>query len=407
MPKGAKEIPDLKLERLEKLITQFMTSPNLMLMSLFGSRNAQSDTIKWESQIGNRGLTPFKAPGAPSPETAPIGITEHSAVAAFWAEKMYFDEEFLNNIRMEGTVQTYKAARQTLAENTRMIRNRCDRRKEWMFAKMLSAGSFSYVGIQGIKIPVDYSVPSDSFVTLAADRKWDSGANKNILEDIMDAKLTLSNNLGATIDYALFTSEVLKLMVMDVGIQTLLQKSAYGQGDLFASPRRVLGALLDIPNMVIYDEQFQLKSWLTAAVTASVTTTLYVDDTTDFEAAQTIKIHDTSANTSEELTISSVDHDAGTITVAVAPTSSYKPMEDVITMTKKYLDTSQFLMFASTVEGQRIAEFMQAPFGLGRSYGMMVDSEPTWDPDGIYIRVQNKGLPVLYHRDALYVLTVT
>jgi len=50
---------------------------------------------------------------------------------------------------------------------------------------------------------------------------------------------------------------------------------------------------------------------------------------------------------------------------------------------------------------------MAAPYGLGRNWGMFVDSDEQWDPDGIFIRVQNKGLPILYHRDAMYILTVT
>jgi hypothetical protein len=295
MPKGKSvEVADLKLVRLQKLIESFMTAPSLRLMSLFGSSEAESDTVEWHSQVGNRGLTPFVAPGAPAPMTAPIGVTKHQAVAAYWKEKMYFDEEFLNNIKQEGTDRQYKSAQRTLAENMRMIRNRCDRRKEWMFAKMLAAGSFDYTGIGNIKIAVDYDVPSSQLVTLAADRQWDNGANRNVLEDVMDSKITLANAIGANIDYALFTAEILKLLVLDTGIQTLLQKSAFGQGDLFANPSRVLGSLLDIPNFVQYDEQYQLKAWLTSALAISGTT-IYVDDTTDFEAAQTIYIHDSSA----------------------------------------------------------------------------------------------------------------
>ena len=271
--------------------------------------------------------------------------------------------------------------------------------------KMLSAGSFSYVGIGNVKVNIDYNVPSAQTVTLAADRQWDTGANRNVLEDVMDAKITLSNAIGANIDYALFTAEILKLLVLDTGIQTLLQKSAFGQGDLFANPSRVIGSLLDIQNFIQYDEQYQLKAWLTAALAISGTT-IYVDDTTDFEAGQTIYIHDTSAGTKESLIVSSVDHSASTVTVSVGPTSAYKASEDCITMTKKFLDTDKFLMFASSVEGNKIAEFMAAPYGMGRSWGMTVDSNPQWDPDGIFIRVQNKGLPVLYHRDALFVYTV-
>jgi hypothetical protein len=407
MPKGKSvEVADLKLVRLQKLIQQFMTPPSLVLMNLFGSIEGESDSMEWHSQVGNRGLAPFKAPGAPTPMTAPIGVTKHQAVAAFWGEKMYFDEEFLNNIKQEGTDRQYKSAQKTLAENLRMLRSRCDRRKEWMFMKMLSAGSFDYTGIGNVKVSVDYDIPAAQRVTLAADRQWDTGANRNVLEDIMDAKITLSNAIGAQIEYALFTAEILKLLVLDTGIQTLLQKSAFGQGDLFANPNRVIGSLLDIPNFMQYDEQYQLKAWLTAGL-AIAGTTIYVDDTTDFEAGMTIYIHDTSAGTKESLTVASVDNSASTVTVSVGPAAAYKASEDCITMTKKFLDTDKFLMFASTVEGNRIAEYMAAPYGLGRTWGMKVDSKEQWDPDGIFIRVQNKGLPILYHRDALFVYTVT
>jgi hypothetical protein len=406
MPKGKSEIPDLRLQRLQGLIESFKTPPNLVLTGLFGSFNAESDTIKWESQQGTRGLTPFVAPGAPAPMTAPIGLTKHQAVAAYWKEKMYFDEVFLNNLRQEGTLEQYKTAQRTLADNMQMLRNRCDRRKEWMFAKMLNAGSFSYTGIGGIKLSVDYDIPSTSLVTLAADRYWDDGANRNVLEDIMDAKLTLKNAMGAEIDYALFTSEILKVLVLDTGIQTLLQKSAYGNGDLFARPSQVLGTLLDIKNFVIYDEQFQLKARLTANLSAAGTT-IYIEDTTDWEVGQYFKIHDASEHTYEELgPVTAVSMANGTITVATGPTNAYKVGEDYVTMTTKFLDTKKFTMFSSTVEGRKIAEFLGAPFGLGRHWGMYVDSEDVWDPEGTYIRVQNKGLPVLYNRDAFYVLTV-
>jgi hypothetical protein len=49
---------------------------------------------------------------------------------------------------------------------------------------------------------------------------------------------------------------------------------------------------------------------------------------------------------------------------------------------------------------------MNSPFGLDRAYGMKVDQETEWDPEGLWIRTQNKGLPVLYNRDAVYVMTV-
>jgi hypothetical protein len=196
-------------------------------------------------------------------------------------------------------------------------------------------------------------------------------------------------------------------MVLDPSIQTLLQKSAFGNGDLFARPVSVLKALLELPNLLIYDEAYEITGWLTAAVTGSSTTTVYVDESTDFVAGGTLRFHDISAGTYEDETISSVDTEAGTVTVSAAPTASFKSGEDKVTMTKKFLGTNLFSMFASKVEGVPIAEYFSAPFGLGRNYGMYVDEHEEWDPDGMWIRVQNKGLPVLKNRDAVYVLTVT
>jgi len=63
-------------------------------------------------------------------------------------------------------------------------------------------------------------------------------------------------------------------------------------------------------------------------------------------------------------------------------------------------------MFASKVEGQPIAEHIQAPFGLGRHYGQFVDEKEEWDPEIQWIRVQDKGLPVLYQEDAVYTIDV-
>lgn len=275
-----------------------------------------------------------------------------------------------------------------------------------MFAQMLSGGSFSYTAPKGIKVSVDYGVPSAQLVTLGATRYWDSGSQRNIIEDVMDGKLAVQNAIGARLDYAMLTTEVLKMMILDRGIQTLLQKSSFGNGDLFARPVTVIKSLLDIDNMFVYDEQYVVTAWLTAKVTGSSTTTVYVDDATDFVAGGTLRFHDISAGTYEDETISSVDADAGTVTVSSAPTASFKANEDKVTMTKKFLPKNKFCMFSSTVEGQKIAEFMKAPYGLDRKYGLQVDTHEEWDPDGVWVRVQNKGLPVLYNKDALYVLTV-
>jgi hypothetical protein len=75
-------------------------------------------------------------------------------------------------------------------------------------------------------------------------------------------------------------------------------------------------------------------------------------------------------------------------------------------MRKKFIGDDKVSFFRSTLDGEKIAEFMEAPFGLNRTWGMFADSNEEWDPDGVWMRVQNKGLPVIYHPNVMYSLTV-
>ena len=414
MPRGLGDIPDLRLEVIQKLVTNWMTSPNLALQNLFPVSASPSRTIKWESMEGGRGLTPFKPPGAPTPESYPLGVAQHSAEAAFWGEKMYFDEEFLNNLRKEGTEVQYLTTQQRLARELNAIVNRANRRKEFMFAKMLADGSFSYTERTGTKISVDYGVPSANQVSLTADYKWSTGTSADITGDVIDAKKAVQEACNGNANYLFVNSAVFKYMAKDSSIQTLLQKSAFGNGDLFAGAKNsivganpaVMASLLGIDNIVVYDERYEVRAYLTGAVTADSTTAISVDDPSDFEAGETLRFVDVSAGTYEDETIASVDAEAGTVTVSTAPSTSYKAGEDYVLMRKYFIPSTKAIFVATTVDGMPTAEYKQAPFGNMRNYGLVADRWETKDPEGIYIRVQDKGLPVLYQRDAVYQLTV-
>ena len=88
MPQSPADIPDLRLKRLTKLINRYMSPPSMVLTKLFGTDNWASDLIEWESQIGNRGLTPFTAPDSQAPRVAPLGVAQHEAKPACWKEAL-------------------------------------------------------------------------------------------------------------------------------------------------------------------------------------------------------------------------------------------------------------------------------------------------------------------------------
>lgn len=411
---GISEIPELKLDVLQNFVTKWMSPAQLALSYLFPESSSPSSTISWESQEGGRGMAPFVPPGAVAPQTAPYGVASHSAEAAFWKEKMYFDEEFLNNLRKAGTVMQYDDAANRLAREMAGLTSRNLRRKEWMFAKMLFTGAITYSAQSGLKISVDYQVPTANSVTLAAAAKWSTGTSRDILGDVIDAKQVVSDACGGKINVAIMTSKVLRYMASDPDIQTLLQKSTFGNGDLFSGNRnsivganpKVIGSLLDIDNIIIYDEKYEIRANLTANVTGSSTTTVYVDDISDFEDGMTLRFVNTLTGTWEEETISSVDVEAGTITIASAPTASFRAARDYVCVYQYYVPQDKVCFMATSVDGRPIAEFKQAPFGLDRHYGIKADRKDEWDPEGTWIRVQNKGIPILWQRDAIYILDV-
>lgn len=406
--KGSQGIKALSLVTLNKLVQKLALPPNLFFSSIFPTVQYPSDSIKWDIEYTSGGMTPFVAPGSIAPTVGLDGISEKSAAAAYWKEKMYFDEVLLNNLRRPGTDREYMNAERLLARGMRKLKYRSQRRREWLSCKMLTDGSVSYQKKGGVKFTVNYNIPSAHQVSLAASRYWGSGTSRNPVEDIFDAKITLSDDAGVVPNYAIMNSTTLKLLLFDASIQTLLSKSNYGDGDLFARPAQVLGDILGVGTLIIYDERFEVTGWLTAAVTGDSTTVITVDDASDFEAGGTARFVDMSEhNTYEDETISSVDVANNQITVATAPTRSFKAGEDKVILRKKFIPDNKFVLFASNAEGENVAEFMEAPYGNDRRWGYYADTKDEWDPEGVWIRVQDKGLPVLYYPETIYTLTVS
>ncbi len=408
MPKGSAGIPALQLEVLNKLITKFDRAPSMFFTNLLPTTQAASDTIKWEIEYGSAGMTPFVAPGSVAPAIGTDGVGEGSAKAAFYKEKMYFDEVFLNNMREPGTLATYQSAERKLTRGSRKLRFRIDRRREWMLSQMMTTGALNYTQQGGTKFSLSYGIPASHLITLGAAYFWGTGASRNPVADIYNAKALLANDAGVTPSYAMLNSELLKTLILDSKIQELLSKNAFGDGNLFSNPSQVIGQLLGVGSLVVYDELYEVTGWLTGGVTGGSTTVIPVDDTSDFEVGGSLRFVDTSeSNAWEDRAITAVSQINSTVTVATAPTNSYIAGEDKVIMRKKFIGDDTFLMFSTTsADGDTIGEFMEAPYGLGRRWGTYADTKDEWDPEGMWLRVQDKGLPVLYHPDTIVRLTV-
>jgi len=406
--KGSEGIPSLKLETLNKLISKMDKAPDMFFSNLFPTVQYDSDTIRWEIEYGSAGMTPFVAPGTVAPAVGVDGTGEASAKAAFYKEKMYFDEEFLNNMREPGSWATYQAAERKLARGTKKLDYRIQRRREWMMAQMFIEGGFTYMQKGGAKFTVNYGIPATHKVTLTGNDRWDVvHADSDPVEDIFDAKRILSDDAGVSGLIAMCNSEVLKVLMFKKSVQDLLSKSAFGNGDLFAQPAQVIGNLLGVGPLAIYDDLYEVPAYLTGNVIGGVTTAILVDDASDFGVGGTLRFYDMSkVNSWEDCVIAGVAVETGTVTVATAPTFSYIAGEDKVTMKKKFIGDDKFFMFSTSQDGEKVAEFMEAPYGNTRRWGKFADTKDEWDPEGMWLRIQDKGLPVLYHPDTTFTYTV-
>jgi len=407
MPKGADAIPALHLTTLNALVSKVPPAPNLLFSGMFPAINYPSDQIEWEIEYGSGGMTPFVAPGAQAPTVGLDGIGKGSAAAAFWKEKTYLDEVILNNLRLPGTHETKMTAQRQIAKQAVKLTRRNQRRREWMVAKMLTEGAITYQSKGGLRFSVDYAIPTQNKITLAGNYVWGTGSSRNPVKDIFEVKELIADNYGYTVSDVFLNTATLKLLLFDANIQDLLKKSTFGDGDLFANPARVLAELLGIGTLTLYDEVFEVQAYPTAAVTGGSTTVVSVDDATDFEVGGKLRFKNLATPDSyEEKTITAVSKTANTVTVSAAPTSSYAVGSSQVTMKKKFVADNKVLMFSRTIDGDSIAEFLQAPFGLSGRFGRFADTKDEWDPEGVWLRVQDKGLPVLKHPEAVVSLTV-
>ena len=405
MPKGA-GIAALRVETLNKVSSSIPKPQGNFFSGLFGTSQEESDTVRWMFESGSIGMTPFVAPGSPAPVTTDdLNWREGSARAAYYKEKRFFDEEFLNNMMEPEVSLKYIKAEKRLAKTLAKLKYRCERRREWMLTQMMVNGKISYNSEKGLKFTVDYRVPARHKIELATNDKWGTGTNRNPVRDMYDLKDLFSNEIQAPPKYTVMNSTTLRLLVFDSSIQDLLKKSTFGDGDLFANPAPVLARLLGVGDIRIYDELYSARSHIVGNVSVGATS-IIVEDAVDMEVGSKLRLYDMSKNDMwEDVTISAIDYSTNTLTVS-ATTAGYRGGRDVAEMRKKFVADNMVSMFTDEFEGEKIAEFMEAPFGLGRNWGMYVDRKDEWDPDGVWVRVQDKGLPVLYNPKTIVTLKV-
>jgi hypothetical protein len=405
--KGSAGIAELQLTTLNKLVQKLPTAPTLAFTNMFPEVRALSDSIEWEVEYGSAGMTPFVAPGAVAPKIGVDGIGSGSAKVAYMKEAGFLDEVVLNNLRQVGTDRGKEQGVRQVAKMVQKLRNRMDRRREWMMSNAVLHGGFSYLAKGGTRITVNYGIPTTHKVTLTTNYKWNGGSTRNIMDDILTGNQVLRDDAGISAKYCTLNSQLLRTLMLDSTIQALLTKSAFGDGDLFKNPSAVIGNLMGVGPLNVFDDFCEIDLILTANATAG-DTVINVSHSEDVSVGATVRFYDDSKpNTWEDKVVASVQPGDGTITLSVALVGSYVAGKDSVRVRDKIVKDNKFIMWSDTnADGMKIAENMLSPFGLAGNYGVTMDTKDEFDPEGTIVRIQNKSLPVVYHPDCSYELTV-
>lgn len=409
-------LPHQHLVTMRALVSQVPFPIEYFFSSVLPTERWESDEVMWEVQYSSGGMTPFVAPGTPAPSIGMDTIGGKNAKVAFWKEKSHLDEQLLNNLRAPGTWATKQTAERTLAKQTLKLTRRCQARQEWMCCKAITTGQLVYQNMKGVKFNVNYGIPAANKVVLSSDYYWGTGTKRAPMQDMFDAKIALANNYGVAPNLCIMNSVTLKTLLFDANFVTTLEKQKFGTGDLYSRPAEVIGTLLGVGPIKLIDSLYEIQLTPLANVVGGATlTTLALEDASDCEVGATIRFFSgVTDNTWEDFTISAVNKTTNTITISplgtlsgtVTPTNSYIMGRDAVVMKKKYIPDNLVVMMCSTVDGMPIGNFALSPHGMGGDYGMQFHDWMDDDPEGMNIRVQNKGLPMIYHPESIYTIQV-
>jgi hypothetical protein len=416
MPKG-QVIPELQLSVLNKFIEKTPTPPSMVLSNMFPTNNAPSDSLEWESRYGSAEMIPFVARGSRGPSIGLDGVGKHSAKAAYFTQTAFLGEEFLNNLRQPGTREQKMSGQTEIARLMNRLLYANDRRREWMYSKMLFDGSMSYTIKASSATPtfasVSWGIPTSHQVTLGATARWYGSSGEVADRDVFGDMFNLRNRLMDSLETELLDLNVflngrlIQSLIKDSGIRDLAQTQNISEAQLVNNAPGALAQILGVGSIVPYNASYTITSHLAQAYTSG--TTIYVVDPTDFVVGGEVYITSTVDRAAgPRATITAVDTATGAITINTDLTGATGvPFKSQLAMRQWFLDPRKVVAVVPSVDGQPIAELMQAPYGNDGGYGKRMRTKMEEYPDGIHLISEDLCMPVCYFPAAVYQLTVS
>lgn len=373
---------------------------SLYFNNRFKSSPYPNKTIKFMVYHGDPGMAPMTHRGVQAPTYKGGGMSEVQMQGALINEKIFFNEEEVNDC-MAVDPELKKAAQRVILERIEDLSMRNDLRRDWLASQaFFNDGVISYTGEDGTRIFIDYKIPSANKQTFADTLAWGTGGDRDPAKNTSDMKRRINRSGGKLSKVFINTTTLNTKLRDDTKIQTWVKKSDHPmKHNIFTNPLEVMKEFLDIP-LEINDDFTSLSLIFTGKIDS---THFSVNDATALKVGTEIwlvRVDGEREFEEEAATIKTVSGNVVETTSAV--TGTFIPNTDLVKAEVPYLADNKLVFAAEQVRGKDIIEWKDAPLGLGKvKFGKLFKTWPIEDPDNILTRCQRLGIWCLRHPKAI------
>jgi len=386
----------------------------------FPVQTTNSSTILIDiERTENFGLTQAAVPGEESPIVSAGGRKQKQVIAGTFREKVKLTQADLVAIRRPGTLDQNEAGREIMARKIRFLQGRAKDRMEWLNFQALT-GSI-VINENGINYTVTF--PMAGTFTPTVSTLWSNPATAKPISDLRDfSRLARGNGMkftraymnAATYNTAAKTSEFETLFLQTAsGWSTGQMPRGMRSSDLANDLMRRY--MQDVPQIVVHDEGYHLRTSATAQLTSG-TATATVDDANHFAAGDSVTVEAYNATTMEIKTIQSISGNVITFTTNFASTF---PVGSTLDTFKRFIADGKVLVMPESMPGAnmdvaKLGRFYLAPTEytpgglMSPKAGLITEIQihDNWDPKVAVVIGGFSGMSAVLIRNAHVYATV-
>ncbi len=212
-----------------KALEQMKAPKSFFLDTFFRAVETHAtDTLDIDTIKGKRRMAGFTRPTAKAAVVDKLGYTYQTFKLPYIKEKMPFDaSQFMNRaagqtVYDNSTPQERAAAE--MGKSLLYLRERIDRREEWMAMKALLTGKTPIKG-DDIDAEVDWKMASDHKVTLTSTAKWDAPTTAVPLTDFRTWRRKIQEDSGQNPDICIMPPDTVELFLACAQVKDYIANS--------------------------------------------------------------------------------------------------------------------------------------------------------------------------------------